>query len=74
MYLSRLVIHNYRSIKYLDLGFAKGKNVIVGKNNAGKSNIINVLGDVVEMLRNHWNYFLFGRTFPETFPSFVVFV
>lgn len=49
MYLSRLYIENYRSIKQIDLKFEHGKNVIVGRNNAGKSNIIKaidlVLGD-----------------------------
>lgn len=43
MYLSRLIISNYRSIKELELKFEKGKNVIVGKNNAGKSNIIRAI-------------------------------
>lgn len=43
MYLSKLVISNYRSIKELSLKFEKGKNIIVGKNNAGKSNIIKAI-------------------------------
>lgn len=43
MYLSRLYIENYRSIKKLDLRFGKGKNIIVGKNNSGKSNIIRAI-------------------------------
>jgi len=43
MYLSRVVINNYRSIKSLDLSFAKGKNVIVGRNNSGKSNIVKAI-------------------------------
>lgn len=43
MYLSRLYIENYRSIKKLDLKFGKGKNIIVGKNNSGKSNIIRAI-------------------------------
>lgn len=43
MYLSRLFIKNYRSIKEIDIPFAKGKNVLVGRNNAGKSNIIRAL-------------------------------
>lgn len=46
MYLSRLIIKNYRSIKDLDIKFQKGKNVIVGRNNSGKSNIIKAL-DIV---------------------------
>jgi putative ATP-dependent endonuclease of the OLD family len=43
LYLSRLFIKNYRSIKELDLTFAKGKNVLVGRNNAGKSNVIKAI-------------------------------
>jgi putative ATP-dependent endonuclease of OLD family len=43
MYLSHLYIENYRSIKKLDLIFGKGKNIIVGKNNSGKSNIIRAI-------------------------------
>ena len=43
MYLSRLVIQNFRSINSLDVGFGPGKNVIVGRNNAGKSNIIKAI-------------------------------
>lgn len=43
MFLSKLIINNYRSIKELSLKFEKGKNVIVGKNNAGKSNIIKAI-------------------------------
>lgn len=43
MYLSNLRIKNYRSIKELYLQFKKGKNIIVGKNNAGKSNIIKAI-------------------------------
>lgn len=43
MYLSRLYIKNYRSIKEIDLEFKKGKNVIVWRNNAWKSNIIKAL-------------------------------
>jgi putative ATP-dependent endonuclease of the OLD family len=43
LYLSRLFIKNYRSIKELDLAFAKGKNVLVGRNNAGKSNVIKAI-------------------------------
>ncbi len=43
MHLSKLIISNYRSIKQLSLTFEQGKNVIVGKNNAGKSNIIKAI-------------------------------
>jgi len=43
MYLSRLIIRNFRSIKELDLSFNQGKNVIVGRNNTGKSNIVKAI-------------------------------
>lgn len=43
MFLSRLIIKNFRSIKFIDIDFTKGKNVIVGRNNAGKSNIIKAI-------------------------------
>jgi energy-coupling factor transporter ATP-binding protein EcfA2 len=43
MHVSRLYIVNYRSIRELDLRFEKGKNVIIGRNNCGKSNIIRAL-------------------------------
>jgi putative ATP-dependent endonuclease of the OLD family len=43
MHLSKLSIKNYRSIKEVDLKFKKGKNIIVGKNNSGKSNILRAI-------------------------------
>lgn len=47
MYLSRLVISNYRSIKYLDLEFFPTKNILIGQNNAGKSNIVRALNIIL---------------------------
>ncbi len=47
MYLKRLYIRNFRSIKELDLNFSDGKNVIVGRNNSGKSNIVAALDAVL---------------------------
>ncbi len=47
MYLERLYIRNFRSIKELDLKFHDGKNVIVGRNNSGKSNIVAALDAVL---------------------------
>jgi putative ATP-dependent endonuclease of the OLD family len=46
MYLSRLKVSNFRSIKSIDVKFHPGKNIIVGRNNSGKSNIIKAL-DIV---------------------------
>lgn len=43
MYLKRLYIRNFRSIKELHVIFLPGKNVIIGRNNSGKSNIIKAI-------------------------------
>lgn len=43
MHLSRIYIQNFRSIKNLDIKLKKGRNVIVGRNNAGKSNIVKAI-------------------------------
>ena len=40
MYLSKFSAFNYRSLKSVIIRLENGKNVIVGKNNSGKSNII----------------------------------
>lgn len=40
MFISQFFASNYRSLKEVAVRFSKGKNVIVGKNNCGKSNII----------------------------------
>ena len=43
MYLSQLTIQNFRSIKDLTINFEKDLNVFVGKNNTGKSSIIDAI-------------------------------
>ncbi len=40
MYIKRLQVHGFRSLKDITLNFQPGFNVLVGKNNSGKSNII----------------------------------
>ena len=55
MYLSRLYIENYKSIKKLDLKFKKGKNIILGKNNSGKSNIIKAIDLILGESSPTWN-------------------
>jgi predicted ATP-dependent endonuclease of OLD family len=40
MYISKFLAFNYRSLKHVTVRLENGKNVIVGKNNSGKSNII----------------------------------
>ncbi len=43
MYVSKLIVKGYRSLADISINFNPGINVIVGKNNAGKSNIIRAL-------------------------------
>ncbi|WP_244124918.1 ATP-dependent nuclease [Burkholderia gladioli] len=43
MHLSRLVIKNFRKLKYAELTFQAGLNVLVGGNNVGKTAVIDAL-------------------------------
>lgn len=43
MYISKIYIRNYRNFKDLNVDFNDGVNVIIGHNNAGKSNLIKSL-------------------------------
>ena len=47
MIISKLKIHNYKSIEDMKLEFVAGKNIIVGQNNSGKSNIISAINLVI---------------------------
>jgi len=55
MYLSKVFIKNYRSIKELEVSFKKGKNVIVGRNNSGKSNIVKAIDIVLGERSPDWD-------------------
>lgn len=43
MYISRLLIRNFRAFEFIELCFNEGLNVIIGENNSGKSAIIDAL-------------------------------
>jgi putative ATP-dependent endonuclease of OLD family len=43
MFISQFCAFNYRSLKHIQIRLSNGKNVIVGKNNCGKSNIIKAI-------------------------------
>ncbi|MFH0854789.1 MAG: AAA family ATPase [bacterium] len=55
MYLSRLYIKNYKSIQETDISFEKGKNIIVGRNNSGKSNIVSAIDLLLGENSPTWN-------------------
>src|ERR1051326_8178896 len=54
MHLSRLFIRGFRSIRELDLKFTPGKNIIIGRNNSGKSNIVHALDLVLGETAPAW--------------------
>lgn len=56
MYISKLIIKNYKSIKDETFVFNKGINVLVGKNNAGKSNIVSALNEILGDKYNATSY------------------
>lgn len=43
MFVSDLYVFNYRSLEKIHIKFKKGRNILVGKNNSGKSNIIKAI-------------------------------
>ncbi|HEM7880100.1 TPA: AAA family ATPase [Burkholderia contaminans] len=43
MHLSKLVIRNFRKLKYAELSFQAGLNVLVGGNNVGKTAVVDAL-------------------------------
>ena len=47
MYISKIKIENFRSFRSNEIEFNDGINVIIGHNNAGKSNLIKALGLVL---------------------------
>lgn len=56
LYISKLIIKNYKSIKDETFIFNKGINVLVGKNNAGKSNIVSALNEILGDKYNTTSY------------------
>src|ERR1700693_4606729 len=51
MYLETVSIKNYRSIEAVELSRFGGLNILIGKNNAGKSNILNAVYAVFTCIR-----------------------
>ena len=56
MYISKLIIKNYKSIKDEKFIFKKGINILVGKNNSGKSNIVSALDEILGDKYNTTSY------------------
>ncbi len=43
MYISRIVVRNFRSFKQLDLAIRAGTTCVIGENNTGKSNLLHAI-------------------------------
>ncbi len=43
MYISRIVIRNFRNFDHLDVSVQPGVTCVVGENNTGKSNLLHAL-------------------------------
>ncbi len=43
MYINRIVVKNYRSLKMIDVSMGKGATCVIGENNIGKSNLIQAI-------------------------------
>ncbi|MBP7068239.1 MAG: recombination protein F [Methanosaeta sp. PtaU1.Bin112] len=43
MYLSKIVVNNFRNLKMIEVELSQGLNVIVGENNVGKTNLLDAL-------------------------------
>ncbi len=43
MYITKLVIHNFKSFEHFEMGFSDNVNVIVGNNNEGKTTIFEAI-------------------------------
>lgn len=48
MYISKILIKNFRNFKEKEIDFNDGVNVIIGHNNAGKTNLIKALALVID--------------------------
>ncbi|NJD52237.1 MAG: ATP-binding protein [Candidatus Methanoperedens sp.] len=54
MKIEKLHIENYKSIKNIDLHLNGNFNILIGKNNVGKSNIIDTLMFISEVVMSEW--------------------
>ena len=52
MWIKKIHIENYKSLKEVDIELNEGVNVFIGKNNSGKSNIVDALMFLSKAVRN----------------------
>jgi len=54
MYLSKIIIQNFRQFKSLELEFQQGLNLLIGENDSGKSSIIDAIKLLTGTHSNDW--------------------
>ena len=54
MYISHIKVKGFRNFKDSDIEFNDGLNVLIGHNNAGKTNILKALQLVIEPHYRYW--------------------
>ena len=68
MYISKVVISNYKAFKTATVKFEDGLNVIIGHNNGGKSTLLDAISLVIDSNRNRklsvwdFNQYSIGET------------
>jgi putative ATP-dependent endonuclease of the OLD family len=65
MYVSRLVIRNFRNFRHLDLVLQRGVTCIIGENNTGKTNLLHGLRLAIDANLSNYR----RRLLPEDFAS-----
>jgi putative ATP-dependent endonuclease of the OLD family len=54
MYISKLLVKNFRLFQELDLTFNSGLNVVVGENNSGKTALIDAIRLTLDTNSSEW--------------------
>ncbi len=82
MWIKKIHIENYKSLKEVDIELNEGVNVFIGKNNAGKSNIVGALiflSDVVgrssvDIPHKQYEEIVFGKDIKNELKFYLEFI
>ncbi len=65
MYISRVIVRNFRNFELLDVPLRLGANCIVGENNTGKTNLVHAL----RLPLDAYLSFYYRQLAPDDFPT-----
>jgi len=55
LYISRIIVRNYRNFKHLDVSLQPGVTCVIGENNTGKTNLLYAIRLAIDAnLSSHW--------------------